>query len=399
MAALNVVPAPETHKRLAVFLDGTSNKAEVNTNVWRARSLCSVKGADGLAQLVYYGPGVGTETGEILRGDVFGYGIDAQVIDAYQWLIENYDDGDETFVFGFSRGAFAARSLSGFISRCGLIQPGAPLGVKELYDRYKRGNAALTIHQLLETGTDKTSFDLQEKWMIKDCRPVPVKFTGVWDTVGSVAHNDMLSFITGGDHSFLDTNLRKSEQFVYHAMAIDENRAPFDVTLLSYYKPNDAAGDYTSPRALADVEQRWFSGSHADVGGGCNSDAASQLPLKWLLSKASAHGLAFKRDIEIDPEATTEPIFDAYSQAYHAAFAIASLGIRHWRIIGRDPQKLAETTVHMINETIDGSVFARCKRDDGYRPQNLMDWAARHGIEVTSVGTSVMTDDGKPATD
>lgn len=396
---MNVVQASETGKRLAVFLDGTSNKADVNTNVWRARSLCSVKGADGLPQVVYYGPGVGTETGEILRGDVFGYGIDAQVIGGYQWLIEHYDDGDEIFVFGFSRGAFAARSLSGFISRCGLIQPGAPLGVKELYDRYKRGNAALTIHQLLETGRDNISFDLQEKWMVKDCRPVPVKFTGVWDTVGSVAHNDILSFITGGDHSFLDTNLRKSEQFVYHAMAIDENRAPFDVTLLSYYRPNDTAGDYTSPRALGDVEQRWFSGSHADVGGGCDSDATSQLPLKWILSKASAHGLAFKRNIEIDPEATTAPIFDAYSKAYHAVFEIASLGVRHWRPIGRAPQTLSATTVHMINETIDGSVFARCKRDEAYRPKNLMSWAASRGLDVTSIETSVMTDNGTPAAD
>ena len=398
MTEMTTVPPTETHKRLAVFLDGTSNKAEVNTNVWRSRSLCAHKSVDGLDQRIYYGPGVGTATGEIVRGDIFGYGIDDQVISAYQWLVENYDADDEIFVFGFSRGAYAARSLAGYISRCGLIQPGSPLGVKELYDRYKRGNAALTIRELGEPDRDKTGFTLQEKWMVKDCRPVLVKFTGVWDTVGSVAHNDMLSAITGGDHSFLDTNLRKSELFVYHAMAIDENRGPFDVAPLTWYRPDALDGTYKSPRDLADVEQRWFSGSHADVGGGCDSDPMSQLPLKWILSKASAHGLSFKRNIEIDAEASSSPIFDAFADAYYGAFKVASLGLRHWRAIGRTPEKRSSTTIHTINETIDKSVFERWRNDSQYRPKNLDDWAKNRSIDIAGLRTSVK-DDGSPLAD
>jgi uncharacterized protein (DUF2235 family) len=167
-------------------LDGTTDTSKGNTNVWRARSLCAPHGTDDLEQRIFYSVGVGIRVGEKLRGEVFGYGIDDQVIEAYQWLVENYDKDDEIFVFGFSRGAYAARSLSGYISRCGLIRPGSPLGVKQLYDRYRKGNAVLTIHELLEPQRDRSAYRLEEKWMVKDCEPAPVKFTGVWDTVGSV---------------------------------------------------------------------------------------------------------------------------------------------------------------------------------------------------------------------
>ena len=116
MADLKTVKPPAEMKRLAVFLDGTTDTSEGNTNVWRARSLCAPHGTDDLGQIVFYSVGVGTRMGEQARGEVFGYGIDDQVIEAYQWLVENYEKDDEIFVFGFSRGAYAARSLSGYIS-------------------------------------------------------------------------------------------------------------------------------------------------------------------------------------------------------------------------------------------------------------------------------------------
>ena len=213
--------------------------------------------------------------------------------------------GDDIFVFGFSRGAFASRSLCGYVSRCGVIQPGSPLGVKQLYDRYKKGNHAKTLNELLEPGAERSGYGLEERWMIRDCAPAPIKFAGVWDTVGSVATTAHHALLTGGDHSFLDTNLRKNEEHVYHAIAIGENRAAFDVTLLSYYRPNTETTPYVSPRPLADVEQSWFCGAHGDVGGGTYSDALAQLPLRWLLTKASSYGLAFKRDVELDAEAST----------------------------------------------------------------------------------------------
>src|SRR6266404_5998389 len=101
------------NKRIALFLDGTWNTVNDNTNVWRMKSLCAVT-AD---QISYYSAGVGTEYGQTLSGGMFGYGLDDEVIRAYEWVMENYAADDRLFIFGFSRGAFTARSLAGFISK------------------------------------------------------------------------------------------------------------------------------------------------------------------------------------------------------------------------------------------------------------------------------------------
>jgi uncharacterized protein (DUF2235 family) len=133
-------------KRLALFLDGTWNTVNDNTNVWRIKSICA---DDGVTQLTYYDPGLGTAFGQKFTGGIWGLGINDNVIDAYKWLVEHYDEADEIFIFGFSRGAYTARSLSGLIGKCGLLKLGAPLSIRQLYDRYKRG-AITTIRTLIE---------------------------------------------------------------------------------------------------------------------------------------------------------------------------------------------------------------------------------------------------------
>jgi uncharacterized protein (DUF2235 family) len=100
-------PTPKK-KRIAVFLDGTWNTVNDNTNVWRLRALCAPRSMDGSVQCSYYDAGVGTSFGEIVRGGWLGIGVNENVIDAYQWLIENYNPGDEIFIFGFSRGLKAS---------------------------------------------------------------------------------------------------------------------------------------------------------------------------------------------------------------------------------------------------------------------------------------------------
>jgi uncharacterized protein (DUF2235 family) len=118
------VPA---RKRIAIYLDGTWNTIHDNTNIWRLRALTASVGKDRLHQCVFYNAGLGTRTGQKLSGGMFGVGIDDILLDAYEWLMENFNDGDEVFIFGFSRGAFTARSLSGFISRCGLLKRRGPV--------------------------------------------------------------------------------------------------------------------------------------------------------------------------------------------------------------------------------------------------------------------------------
>lgn len=386
-------------RRLALFLDGTTDTEAGNTNVWRLKSLC-VNGSapDGIEQKIFYSVGVGTARDEKIRGGAFGYGIDDVIVDAYQWLIENYEDGDDVFVFGFSRGAFTARSLSGFISRCGVIKLGAPLSIKQLYDRYRQGDNAMTIHELVATG-DQSAFDTEERWMVKYCVPIDVKFTGVWDTVAALANAVHLADITGGDHRFLDANLRKTERYIYHAMAIDENREIFNATLLTYYAPQSEG--YKPPREIANVEQRWFCGSHGNVGGGNYSDLAAQIPLKWMMTKAKQHDLCFRQDeIDIEPNATSAPLYDSFKANDIPDLlqqVLLQHGSRFWREIDREPDTLKTTVVHTVNETIDKSVFERCRIDPTYKPANLVAWAKKHNVTLADQTKSVLA--GDPSVD
>jgi uncharacterized protein (DUF2235 family) len=96
-------PSARPKKRLALFLDGTWNEVNDNTNIWRFRSLFSPVSLDGGEQRAYYSTGLGTKFGEKVRGGMFGSGIDTAITSAYEWLIENYEPTDEIFIFGFSR--------------------------------------------------------------------------------------------------------------------------------------------------------------------------------------------------------------------------------------------------------------------------------------------------------
>ena len=178
----NFAGAEQQQKRLAVFLDGTWNSVDSNTNVWRMRALCAAKSKDGKPQLVYYEVGVNG-----FLGGVFGQGLDENIRLAYEWLVENYNDGDEIFIFGFSRGAFTARSLAGLVALEGILKAGSPIGLTELFARYKKGNEeSIWTLKDKEASGDTSKLTDQEKWLLKYSQPAKVKVVGVWDTVGSV---------------------------------------------------------------------------------------------------------------------------------------------------------------------------------------------------------------------
>ena len=239
----------QQQKRLAVFLDGTWNSVETNTNVWRMRSLCAPTGKDGKPQLIYYSVGVNG-----FLGGAFGQGLDDNIRLAYEWLIENYRDGDEIFIFGFSRGAYTARALAGLIAIDGLLQQGSPIGVNELFDRYKRGDEE-TIWKLkeIEAAGNIAKISDQEKWLLKYARPVNVKVVGVWDTVGSIgiAAGDFTGISTS-QFDFLQTGLCLPIQNGYHALAIDEHPPKFAPPIWDVHRST------AKPRLLSSVDQRWF---------------------------------------------------------------------------------------------------------------------------------------------
>lgn len=372
-------------KRIALFLDGTWNNVDDNTNVWRMKSLC----AKSSEQLVYYSAGVGTQSGEQLSGGMFGIGINEEVLSAYEWLVEHYEPDSQLFIFGFSRGAFTARSLAGFISKCGLLKAGSPLSLKQLYERYRKGTAK-SVREL--GNVDKSELSLEDQWIKEYSCPIPVWFQGVWDTVGALGVPlPWAPKVSRSDFTFLETDLRINDTHAYHALAIDEHRKTFAPTL--WKKKTPKQGETYPPRSIDQVEQRWFVGAHANVGGGYENDLLAQMPLNWLINKAIAHGLVFKDKVVIDGDPTTCPIRDSYAEMAHGIYKALTFGKPFYRPIGAEPVDTSDAVTTTINETIDATVFDRWRKDGAYRPPNLLDWANRRNVDPSTLNQSVRTDD------
>ena len=378
----NFAAAEQQQKRLAIFLDGTWNSINSNTNVWRMRALCAAKSKDGKPQLIYYDVGVNG-----FLGGVFGQGLDENIRLAYEWLIENYNDGDEIFIFGFSRGAFTARSLAGLVALEGILKAGSPIALTQLFNRYKKGNeeSIWTLKDKEASGGTSNLTD-EERWLLKYSQPAKVKVVGVWDTVGSVgvaAGN--IPGISRSQFDYLQTGLFLPIQNGYHALAIDEHRSDFAPTLWDVRHPPNAV------RPVSSVEQRWFVGAHANVGGGYETDLLAQAPLRWMMQKAQSHGLTFRSEVALDGNALKAPIIDSYHSFGEGLYAMVSSPL--YRIIGREPEVRKKGTYINENETIDASVFERWRADPKYRPRNLVEWAKRKQVDPARLHTSVRADD------
>jgi uncharacterized protein (DUF2235 family) len=377
-------------KRIAVFLDGTWNTVNDDTNVWRLKSLCVSEPG---SQIVYYSAGVGTQFGAKIRGGLYGYGLNEEITDAYKWLIDNYEVGDDLFIFGFSRGAYTARSLSGFISKCGLLAPGAPLSVNQLFERHRRRNYR-TIRALQDgvPGNDSQESSVEDAWILRYCDAINIKFVGVWDTVGALGIPiSWANRFNISRYQFLETHLRLTNKFAFHALAVDEHRALFEPTLWTRTVANDAK-EPAPKRSFDEVEQRWFVGAHANVGGGYPNDIMAQAPLKWLMDKAAFQGLKFKTDIMLDH--FNPSVTDSYGDFAYGLYKLISEP--YFRPIGKPPDIGTTDTTSIINETIDASVFDRWRSDSSYRPQNLSDWTKRLHVRPDVIRQSVSTTDIAP---
>lgn len=372
-------------KRLAIFLDGTWNTLNNNTNVWRLKSLT----AETADQRVYYSQGVGTRRGESARGGVTGWGIDDEIIEAYTWLIQNFDDGDEIFIFGFSRGAYTARSLSGLICKCGVLRLGAPLSIEQLYARYRIYDAP-TIRSLLNKPLPDGA-SLEERWLTAYSRPTKIRFVGVWDTVGSLGLPVWSIAAKVRKYRFLDTHLRLDNEYAFHALALDEHRKNFEPT---FWTKTDRVGhEAAAPRQIDKVEQRWFVGAHANVGGGYASDPLAQRPLKWLMEKAAGLGLTFRNEVTLDVSQVAPAVTDSYRAFGWGLYRFVSPPF--YRPVGLAPDRGSQATTSRINETVDGSVFDRWRADETYRPENIAVWAKEKAVDPAELAGTVCADDPK----
>lgn len=347
-------------KRIALFLDGTWNKPDDNTNIWRLNTMVAAADGNGVVQHAYYDTGVGTKWYDKFRGGVVGSGLTGKVQDAYEWLVKEYDEGDEIFIFGFSRGAYTARSLAGLISRCGLLLPGASTSVAEVFEHYRSG----------------------KRGRVPQGRKVDIDFIGVFDTVGALG----IPGISRKSNRFHNPNPSVRFKAMYHALAVDENRKPYRSTLWTRWVREGETPDPLN--ADQTMQQRWFVGVHSNVGGGYKRDALPQGPLAWIQQAAVTHGLQFRRMVEVGEGDHLVPINDSFKRFVKGLYSLVRLGRRFWRPIGADPV-LAPTRdnrtrghSYPMNEVIDATVIDRYRQDSTYRPQNLIDWASRDNIDL-----------------
>jgi hypothetical protein len=225
--------------------------------------------------------------------------------------------------------------------------------------------------------------------------PVPIWLQGVWDTVGALGVPfGHVPVISRSNYGFLETDLRINQTHAFHAVAIDEHREAFAPTL---WTKSVRANTETYPnRTLAQVEQRWFVGAHADVGGGYDNGLLAQIPLIWMMKKAEIHGLTFKGPVELEGEETGADIHDSFGAMAGGAYKAVKMWQRYYRNVGAPAVVVGDTTSKSINETIDASVFERYRADPSYRPPNLTHWAREHRVATESLTDSVRADDLAP---
>lgn len=380
-------------KNIVIFLDGTWNDPEDQTRVWAAKNLISAT-HKGVKQDVYYDAGLGTQKFEKFQGGVFGKGLGKNVRQAYAWLVDTYKDGDNVYIFGFSRGSFTATSVTGMIMRWGLIRPNSPLSVEQIFKLYEKWDKHTPLYQLVFDKRDgRTDFSALEQQLLDTSRRIKIKMIGIWDSVATVGV-PFGNFARFSKNALRFHNPRISTIYenVFHALAIDEHRKPFRPILFHFFYKRDATqADYDkNKKKYADhIEQRWFSGSHGDVGGGDNIPV-SNAPYAWLLSHAQSLGLGLNSSLPVTHQVHKQPLNNPFSTFIFGLYKIVRFGKRYYRTIGAAPKAVKNNgMIETLSETIDTSVIKRWQTDANYRPKNLERWAAESGVDLDTVSGDI----------
>lgn len=280
-------------RKLAVFFDGTANDETSDTNIRKLHSLAALQQRPNISTFYVEGVGANGKTG----GMATGWGIGHRVRLAYQYLAKNYRDGDEIYLFGFSRGAFSSRILASMLHHGGL--PGQALPAGQINDHF--ADIVYTAFKGDKLPAQRQS-DLQQAIInnkLPVLKPVEVTFMGLWDTVEALGLPDLEENIDIPNPLYGDQlcNVRKAA----HAMAADDDRAriftPILLTRAHLVKscstgPDSSPSDVWISATLNNkVDEVWFAGAHADVGGGYVNGLLSGVSLNWMIGKLSSSGL------------------------------------------------------------------------------------------------------------
>ncbi|KAE8312412.1 hypothetical protein BDV41DRAFT_588917 [Aspergillus transmontanensis] len=273
-------------KRLIVCCDGTwqdstgdSFKPPTNvTRISRAISRDAVTIENDvkkrISQIVYYQKGVGTGNllGDKLGGGALGLGLSANVRAAYAFLADNYDDGDEIFFFGYSRGAYTARAVAGLVTRFGLLTPRGMDNFTTLYNEFY-GRHHKPASELEDKYKDKKR---REKVGFREpLPPYTIKIIGVWDTVAF--HNNFASRLFGEKLELPNTVLSPDVEYAFQALALDEDRNAYQPVI--WHLPKN--------HGRQELLQVWFSGHHSDIGGGTEEPRLSDIALAWMVAQCT----------------------------------------------------------------------------------------------------------------
>jgi len=337
-------------KRLVLCCDGTWNSADQSkngkltpTNVVKLAYRVAKRAPDGTPQVLFYDQGVGTGNSlDRLTGGAFGDGLEDNIFDAFRFLVANYVPGDEIFLFGFSRGAFTARSIAGMIRKCGILK-------RTSVGRYVEALSMYQNPKIHPDDDDAVGYRQRHSCCTDEMK---IRFVGVWDTVGALGIPLRgLRGLTRGKYEFHDTQLSGIVEHAYHALAIDERRSPFEATLWEEV-----------PKPGQWVEQVWFAGVHSDIGGGYPESQLSDVALEWMLAKAAEKGLAL--DPEVQREFTLAPD-GVRGQLHDSKTGLYRLTKGFDRPIGTKPRAEGGT------QSVHPSVLERWDADPSYRPANL----------------------------
>lgn len=343
-------------KRLVVCSDGTWNTMEKGdgrgedavTNVVKMARAIAPSSPQGVPQVVLYDEGVGTGLGPLDRflGGALGLGLKRNVEDAYRFLVNNHEEGDEVWLFGFSRGAYTIRSVAGMVRKCGILRKEEAHRVPQAFDLYRD-----------DRGPDS---DAAKAFRAEHAKTVPIHFLGVWDTVGRLGvPGGFWRVFASRNRRFHDPRLSRIVEHAYHAVAIDERRRPYEPTMWTK-KDEDVwpAGHK--------VEQVWFAGVHSGVGGGYDPCGLSDVAFLWMKEKAEAAGLAFdesyvKTRIQPDPG---------------APWVESRTGF--WKLLPKAKREIGAAWPE--TESVHPSALARMGNPAcGYAPANLREYLARQG--------------------
>lgn len=301
--------SPKRQSRLVFCFDGTWDRLDSQhpTNVVLTAESVLPLANDGVAQVVFYSQGVGTGKLDHLSGGIFGTGLLQNMADAYRQLIFNYTPGDEIYVFGFSRGAYTARSFVGLLRHIGIVSRSNAAQVNDaikIYSNRKQNDLVDgpdVCKERLKLSPDICVSADEDDWRCKnvpeytsgDAPLLKIKYLGVWDTVGALGVPKRYLFAQKFDRklAFHDTTLTSMVESARHAVAIDETREDFFPTLWNNIDDlNRQAGkEPTAPNAP--YLQQWFPGVHCAVGGGGDLRGLSDETLEWIWDGARQAGL------------------------------------------------------------------------------------------------------------